>query len=124
MTHRAVYALAALTLFTVEVCIALFVHDAFIRPYIGDVLAVMLVYTALRAITRLALWPAIALTLFIAFAIEVAQLFNLLDAIGLRSNQAARILLGGQFDLFDLVAYAAGVVIVVIVEILMRRRSI
>ena len=40
--------------------IALFVRDAFIRPYIGDVLAVALVYTALRAIVPLTMIPAIA----------------------------------------------------------------
>ena len=47
------YALAALVLFAVEVVIALFVRDAFVRPYLGDVLAVMLVYAVLRAVTPL-----------------------------------------------------------------------
>jgi hypothetical protein len=48
MTFRPAYALAALIIFAIEVCIALFVHDGFIRPYVGDVLAVALVYAALR----------------------------------------------------------------------------
>jgi hypothetical protein len=124
VTQRLIYAFAALFLFVVEVLIALFVQDAFIRPYVGDVLAVMLVYTALRAATPLRLVPAITITLAIAVAVELAQLLNLLDATGLRSNQVARTVLGGQFDLLDLAAYAAGVAIVAVVEILMSRRSI
>jgi uncharacterized membrane protein YwaF len=124
VTARTTYALVALAVFVIEVLIALFVRDAFIRPYVGDVLAVMLVYATLRAATPLHLIPAVAITLAIAFAIEMAQLFNLLDALGQRSNQIARIVLGGRFDLFDLIAYGAGAIVVVIVEILMRRRRI
>ena len=37
MTIRAVYAAIALALLVVEVLIALFVNDGFVRPYLGDV---------------------------------------------------------------------------------------
>lgn len=37
-------------LLTIEVFIALFVHDNFIRPYIGDVLVVIVIYTFIRGI--------------------------------------------------------------------------
>lgn len=120
---RAAYAFAAFAIFAIEVIIALFVRDAFIRPYLGDVLAVALVYTALRAVTPLGLWPTIALTLAIAFAVELAQLFNLLDATGLRGNPVARVVLGGSFDLADLAAYAAGALLVVAVEVWQKRRT-
>ena len=40
--RRIVYALIALGLLAVEVLIALFVHDNFIRPYVGDVLVTVL----------------------------------------------------------------------------------
>ena len=118
------YLIAALAIFTIEVLIALFVRDAFIRPYIGDVLAVALVYTALRAVTPLGLWPAMILTLAIALAVELGQLFNLLDAAGLRGSQVARIVLGGSFDPADLAAYLAGAVLVVLAETLLQRRKI
>jgi hypothetical protein len=116
------YLLAALILFAIEVCIALFVHDAFIRPYVGDVLAVALVYTVLRGVTPLRLWPAIAATLVIALAIELAQLANLLDALGLRSNRVAATVLGGSFDWLDLLAYAAGALAVIAIELARLRR--
>jgi hypothetical protein len=122
MTFRPGYALAALSIFAIEVLIALFVHDGLIRPYIGDVLAVVLVYCALRAITQLRLLPAIILALAIALAIELAQLLNLLDALGLRGNRIAATVLGGAFDWLDLAAYGAGALAVVVVELARIRR--
>lgn len=117
------YAIAALVIFLVEVVIALFVRDAFIRPYIGDVLAIALVYAALCAVTPLRLGSALTVTLAIAVVIELAQAANLLGALGLADNAVARTVLGGQFDWFDLLAYAAGGVVIVAVELLARRRS-
>ncbi len=120
---RSIYLLAAVILFAVEVAIALFVRDAFIRPYVGDVLAVALVYAVLRAITPLTMIPAIAVALTIALAIEIAQGLNLLVALGLHDNQLARIVLGGAFDWFDLEAYISGAILVAGAEWLMRRRA-
>ena len=37
---RIAYGMATIMLFIVELLIALFVHDNFIRPYVGDVLRV------------------------------------------------------------------------------------
>ena len=123
LISRKTYALATLILFVIEVLIALFVRDAIIRPYVGDVLAVALVYTALRAITLLAMIPAIATALIIALVIEIAQALDLLGALGLRDNQLARIVLGGAFDWMDLIAYAVGGIVVVLVELAARRKD-
>jgi hypothetical protein len=51
-SKRIIYFSAFILLTLVEVFIAIFVHDNFIRPYIGDVLAVMVVYFFVRII-----WP-------------------------------------------------------------------
>ena len=42
--QRMGYLAAFVILFLIEAAIALWVHDRFIRPYIGDVLVVVLVY--------------------------------------------------------------------------------
>ncbi len=86
-------------------------------------LAVALVYTALRAIVPLTMIPAIATALTIALAIEIAQALDLLGALGLRDNQLARIVLGGAFDWMDLIAYAVGGIVIVIVELAARRKD-
>jgi hypothetical protein len=124
VTPRLLYALSALILFAIEVLIALFVRDAFIRPYLGDVLAVALVYTALRAATPLGIGAALQVTLAIALAIELAQLFNLLDVLGLRRNALAATVLGGSFDMLDIAAYLGGAAIVAAVEAFLIRRRL
>lgn len=116
---RSVFIIAAITLFAIEVVIALFVRDAFIRPYIGDVLAVALLYAVLRAATPLSLRSALGVTLAIAVMIEVAQAAKLLGALGLGENELARIIFGGSFDWLDLLAYAVGGIVIVLVELAM-----
>lgn len=121
MRRRIAYGVAALILLVVEVLIALFVKDQFVRPYLGDVLAVMLVYAALRAATPLRLASALSIALTIALVIEIAQALNLLAALGLADNRLARVVLGGAFDMLDLAAYAAGGAVVVGGEFALRR---
>jgi len=47
-TFNTKYFLLAFALFFVEVYIALYVHDDIIRPYIGDVLVVILIETVAK----------------------------------------------------------------------------
>lgn len=116
MKLRISYALAAVAVFVTEILIALFVHDALIRPYIGDSLAVILLYLGLRAVTPLRVLPALLTALAIAFAIEFGQMFHLIDLLGLRGNRIAGFLLGGYFDVKDLACYAAGTGVALFVE--------
>ena len=116
LSFRPGYALAAAGLFAVEVCIALYAHDRFVRPYLGDVLAVILVYCGLRAVLRIEVLPAILAALAIAFAVEFGQLIGILDILGLRGNTLATVVLGSGFEVKDLVAYTAGAAIVLLVE--------
>ncbi|RYE02430.1 MAG: DUF2809 domain-containing protein [Sphingomonadales bacterium] len=113
--HRG-YALLALGLFLIEVAIAVFVRDRFVRPYLGDAIAVILVYAALRAVFRIGPARAAAVALLIACAIEMAQYFRLLDVLGLAENLMARTVLGYGFEPADFIAYAAGALIVLVVE--------
>ena len=108
MTFRPAYAAATVALFAVETAIALFVHDAVVRPFVGDGLAVVLVYCALRAVTPFGVPGAIAAALTTAFVIEFGQLIGLLDLLGLRTNRLAAVVLGTGFDPVDFAAYIAG----------------
>jgi hypothetical protein len=122
LTFRPGYALAALAIFAIEVAIALFVRDAFVRPYLGDTLAVILVYAGLRAVLRIGVIGVTAAALVIAFAIEFGQRFGLLDLLGLRDVPLARIALGSGFDPRDLAAYTIGAVLVLLFEKFRPRR--
>jgi hypothetical protein len=118
---RVGYALTALAVFATEIVIALFVHDAVIRPYIGDSLAVVLVYLAIR-VFPVSVRTAVIAALLIACAIEAGQYFHLIDRLGLRGQMWARFLLGGSFDLRDFAAYGLGAAAVALVEHLRQKR--
>jgi len=109
------YAFAAATVFALELIIALFVHDAVIRPYVGDALAVVLVYLAIR-IFAVPVRTAVVAAFLIACTIEIGQYFHLIDRLGLRGQMWARFLLGGSFDPRDFAAYGLGAAMVAMVE--------
>ncbi|MCL2300399.1 MAG: DUF2809 domain-containing protein [Firmicutes bacterium] len=113
---RVFYALAALALLGVEVCIALFVHDSFVRPYLGDVLVVVLIHCALRVVFpgKPRLLPAYVFAF--ACLTELTQLIHLLDLLGLSYIGWLQIIAGGTFDWADIVCYAVGCALVGIVE--------
>lgn len=105
---RISYALATLLLIAVEVMIALFVHDRFVRPYLGDVLVVLVIYTFVRIFIpeKCRLLP-LPVFLFAA-AVEVAQYFEIVQRLGLDRNMFLRILIGSTFDPKDIACYAVG----------------
>ena len=110
------YCLLALLLFIVEVLIAAYVDDAIIRPYIGDLLVVILLYCFVRAFTNFAVLPVAIGVLLFAYCIEILQYFQLVDRLGLGQYKLARIVIGSTFQWIDLVAYTAGIAIVLWVE--------
>lgn len=111
MTFRPGHAVAALVLLAVELVIALFVRDAFVRPYLGDVLAVMLVFMAIRAVFRVGAGAAAIMSLAVGVLIELGQLVGILRILGLWDHAWLRVVLGTGFDVKDLLAYAVGAVI-------------
>ena len=117
------YFLFALILFVVEVLIALFVRDSFIRPYFGDYLVVILIYCAVRTFVNASpLKVAIGVLLF-AYLIEVLQYFNIVDKLGLTDNEIARTVIGYGFEWWDMLAYTLGIATVLIIESFFRKHS-
>ena len=110
------YFFFALILFLVEVFIALYVHDGFVRPYVGDYLVVMLIYCAVRTFIKISpVKLAIGVLLF-SYVIEVLQFFSIVDRLGLSNNKLAKTVMGYGFEWIDLLAYTLGIVTVLILE--------
>lgn len=114
------YFIIAVLLFITEVLIALFINDHFIRPYLGDVFVVILIYCSIRAFFNTSVTKTALGVLAFSFFIELLQYFNIVQVLGLQHNRLARIVIGTSFAWEDLVAYTAGIVIVILVE---RRRK-
>ena len=105
---RIKYLIAFAILLLVEVLIALYVHDEFIRPYVGDVLVVIVVYCFVRIFVpgKCRLLP-LYVFLFAA-GVEVLQYFELVKRLGLENNTFLRGLIGSVFDMKDILCYAVG----------------
>ncbi len=114
------YFIAATILFVIEVGIALFVHDSFVRPYLGDVLVVILIYCAVKSVVNWSVWPTAVGVLLFAFAVEAAQYFGLIYYLGLENSGLARAVIGTSFAWADIVAYCAGIALVLLVETRLR----
>lgn len=124
MTRKRFLNLAAfLALLVIEILIALFVHDSFIRPYVGDVLAVAVVYFFLRIfIPEKYPWLPAAVLAFAVLA-EGLQYFHLAERLGI-TNPLLRTVLGSVYDTKDIACYAVGCVFLAAYERARRRRNL
>lgn len=119
---RITYFIIFLHLLTAEVLIALFVHDSFVRPYIGDVLVVMLICAFLRIFLpdKINLLPLFA-TVF-SVLVEGLQYFDFVNLIGLAENKVISTVIGRTFDIKDIICYIAGGMIFFAAEHFFRRK--
>lgn len=102
------YGLVTLCILSLEIVIAYFVHDNFVRPFIGDVLVVILIYVFVQTFTKLPPSYAVIGVFVFALIIEFLQLFSLAQILGLEENKIAKIVLGSTFDPLDILAYLIG----------------
>lgn len=116
------YALVTLGIFLTEVFIALCVQDNFIRPYVGDMLVVVLLYTFLRIFFtgKPRLLP-LYVFLF-ATMIEGLQAVNIVGLLGLSNNRFFSVLIGTTFDWKDIACYGAGCVLCGLWEVWLWKR--
>lgn len=121
---RAVYLAAAVVLLGIEFFIALFVHDRFVRPYVGDMLVVIVIYMFVRIFVseKIKLLP-LYLFLF-ATAVEVLQYFRIAALLGLENNRVLSVLIGATFDWKDIVCYAAGCLLLGVYEAVRAKKRL
>lgn len=91
-----------------EVFIALFIRDRFIRPYVGDMLVVILVYFAVRVVipTGYRLLPVYVM--IFAVLVEVLQYFHFAELLGVADVPVLGTILGSTFDWKDILCYGLG----------------
>lgn len=102
--YGAIFAL----LLVIEVLIALFSHNTFLRSYFGDILVMPAMYFFLRMLFPNAC-RLLPLYLFLfAVLVEVGQYFDYVTLLGLSHIRFFRILLGTAFSWGDIACYAVG----------------
>ncbi|QHS56046.1 DUF2809 domain-containing protein [Mucilaginibacter sp. 14171R-50] len=115
-----VYFFLALIFLAAEVLIGLCLNDAFIRPYGGDFLVVILLYCGIRSFADFnSNYTAICVLLF-AYLMEFSQRLHLINRLGLHNSAMARLILGTSFSWNDILMYTLGILFVWLIERLWR----
>ncbi len=124
---RITYIIFFLVILITEICIALFIHDDFIRPYVGDVLVTVLICSFLRIFIPEGVRLLPAYVFIFSAVVEIAQYFDIVKILGLQDNRILSTLIGRTFSLLDLLCYAVGCIlffcISVLVQSICRKRN-
>ena len=119
---RLIYLGTFALLLAVEVLIALFVRDAFVRPFVGDVLVVILLVLLCRVFIPEGVRLLPLYVFLFACCVELLQFADPVRLLGLEGCPFLRIALGSTFDPLDLLAYAIGGLIAFLGERLISKR--
>ncbi len=92
----------------IEIAIALWVRDRFVRPYLGDVLVIFLLFYALKSVLRQTTAVIATAVLLFAFLIEYLQFVKAIEWLGLSHNRIAQTVLGTSYSVHDLLCYSLG----------------
>lgn len=100
-----------LAIFIIEVIIAKFVNDSFIRPYGGDILVVILMYYFVKTFVQAKPLCIIIPVVLFAYLVEMGQYFHLVEVLNMQDNKIMRIVIGSSFSWGDILCYTIGGVI-------------
>jgi hypothetical protein len=117
------YFVLACWLFFIELLIGRYLNDAFIRPYGGDFLVVILIYCFVKIWFDIPVIKTAIGVLVFSYLVEVSQYFHLVNLLGRESSGTARMLMGTSFSFIDLLTYSLGVVFIIIAEKLLNHEQ-
>lgn len=109
------YCLLALTIFLSEIVIAKYMNG-WVRSYLGDVLVIIWLYSAIMSVVALNKKFVVLFTLITAFTIEFGQYFKLTEWLGCAPDSLAYIILGNTFSVEDLGCYVGGATLILLFE--------
>ena len=115
------YLILTIILFLIELAIALFIEDRIIRPYVGDILVVCLIYCFLRIFLQAESWKIALGVLLFAFTIETLQYFDYVKLLGLEKNRILSVAMGRSFAWNDFIAYFVGFLLIILSEYFLQK---
>ena len=121
-TRRITYGILFLILLAIEICIALFVRDPFVRPYVGDLLVTVLICCLCRIVIPSGVKLLPVYVFLFASAVELMQAADVVALLGLEENRLVSTLLGRTFSFADLVCYALGCILFFMMDRTIQRR--
>lgn len=109
-------------LFALEALIAVYVHDDFVRPYVGDMIVTVVVWAFARIIFPDKFKLMSVYVMIFAIFVEIGQYFNYVDLLGI-TNPVLVTMMGTSFAWADIACYAVGCVIAGIIDFLRFRKK-
>lgn len=106
--RRILYGGLFLAVFITEILIGLFVNDAFVRPYVGDMLVTVLICCFCRVLFPTGVAALPVYVFLFAAAVEIGQYFDVVKLLGLADNMLLSTVLGRTFSVLDLICYGIG----------------
>lgn len=116
MKRRLIYGGIFAAILVSEILIALFVRDAFIRPYGGDILVTILICAFVRIFFPRGIRLLPLYVFLFAAAVEALQYFDFVRLIGLADNPFFSVLLGRSFSWIDTLCYGIGCAVFALAE--------
>jgi Protein of unknown function (DUF2809) len=110
------YFYCTILLLAVEIFIAKYIQDDIVRPYIGDMLVVILIYCFVKSFIATKIIPTAIAVLLFSYFIEAMQYVKIVNILGLQEYKMARIIIGTSFSWVDILMYTIGIIIVLVVE--------
>lgn len=117
------YLIAFVLLLLIEVGIGLYVRDDFIRPYVGDVLVIILLCCLIRILFPNKPKYIFQYAILIGVLAELSQYFHLDKMLGVQGTVFG-IILGSTFDVKDIVCYIVGGLLFGLVEFLITKKQV
>ena len=122
LKKRLLFLAVFIFLFIVEVLIALYVHDDFVRPYVGDMIVTVLVWSFARIVFPQKFRLMSLYVMIFATLIEVGQYFNYVDVLGI-TNPVLVTMMGTSFAWADIACYAVGCVVAAVSDYFLFRKK-
>lgn len=116
--------LLTVIIFIIEILIAFFVKDTLIRPFIGDVLVVILIYCSLNIFFNFSHFKTAFAVFCFACLIEILQYFDYVKLLGLENNRAISVILGRTFEWLDFIAYFIGFLLILFFEKIRQNKNL
>lgn len=120
--NRILYLIIFIILLCIEIFIAVYIHDDIIRPYIGDIIVIPVLYSLIRIfIPEKCRFLPLYIFMFSIFT-EFMQYIKIMDILHIE-NQILRTITGTSFSYIDIVCYFIGSIIITIWEIISIKNS-
>ncbi len=103
-------------LFCIEVIIAIYIKQGFIRVVFGDFLVVIMLYYFFKSFIKTKPIYIAIIVLFIAYLVEFLQFIDILSIVNYKKNSLVNIILGTTFNMEDIIAYTLGIATVILIE--------